>query len=366
MNSTFKYWEVSGSQQLVATGLDHITIDSGNNIIITSNAAAQPYQSIRFDTVSNPTFANVTAGAFFFANGDPLSGGAAATTAISTNPPANPVIGQFWLKDDTGELYVYYNDGDSSQWITPTGSAGLPGATGPAGSPGGATGATGVAGANGATGATGVAGIQGNIGPVGATGIQGNIGPVGATGPEFLISVGDSPPGSPQSGSLWWDSAAGSLFFYYVDTDSSQWVSAAVAAAGVGGAGGTSLGSRTTATVSTSSIENSATANVSITGFKGYNLYKVQSSHAAWIRIYTSNAARTADSSRSQGTDPTPDVGIVTEVITNGAQTVVLAPAVVGFNDESPVTTSVPLAVTNLSGGANIVAVTITLVQTEA
>jgi hypothetical protein len=131
--------------------------------------------------------------------------------------------------------------------------------------------------------------------------------------------------------------------------------------------GSSGLVSRSTATVTTASVANAASTTASITGFKGYNLYKVYSSHAAWIRFYTNVAARTTDSSRTQGTDPTPDVGIVTEVITSAAgQTVTLAPAVLGFNDENPVTTAIPIAVTNLSGSAVAITVTITLVQTEA
>jgi hypothetical protein len=113
-------------------------------------------------------------------------------------------------------------------------------------------------------------------------------------------------------------------------------------------------------------VANSASTTASITGFKGYNLYKVYSSHAAWIRIYTTVAARTSDISRAQGTDPTPDVGIVTEVIAISAgQTITLAPAVLGFNDESPASNIIPIAVTNLSGASATITVTLTLVQTE-
>jgi hypothetical protein len=114
-------------------------------------------------------------------------------------------------------------------------------------------------------------------------------------------------------------------------------------------------------------MDPTVVSNVSITGFKGYNLYKVYSSQAAWVRIYTNAAARTTDSSRTQGTDPTPDVGIIAEVITSTAgQTVTLAPAVLGFNDENPVTTAIPIAVTNLSAITTTITVTLTLVQTEA
>ncbi len=402
MSSTFKYWEVTGSQQLVASGLDHITINSGNNIVITSNAADQPYQSITFGTTSNPIFNNVYASAYFYANGVQLAGnvsasgggGGGAATTISSTAPANPVVGQFWIKDDTGELYVYYNDGDSFQWIQPVGGAGPTGATGPTGSPGGATGATGlagpigatgtpgatglqgatgVAGAPGATGSTGVAGpegatgatgVQGNVGPVGATGIQGNVGPQGATGPEFTISTGETPPVSPTAGSLWWASNIGNLFFYYNDGDSSQWVSAAVAVGS--GSGGVGLGSRTTVTGNTASIANNTAGNVDVTGFKGYALYKIQTSHAAWVRIYTDTASRSADSSRAENTDPASNSGVIAEVITSAAGNVIIAPAALGFSAEATPTTNIPMAVTNKSGGTTAVTVTLTILQTEA
>lgn len=69
MNSTFKTWNVLGQANLVATGLDVVRFIPGNNITITTNAAASP-QEIRFDAanvdVSNKanivdlTTANVT------------------------------------------------------------------------------------------------------------------------------------------------------------------------------------------------------------------------------------------------------------------------------------------------------------------
>ena len=95
-------------------------------------------------------------------------------------------------------------------------------------------------------------------------------------------------------------------------------------------------------------------------------MYKIQTSHAAWVRLYVSAAARTADVSRAQGTDPAYDAGVVTEIITTGSSTVIMAPAVHGFNDESPVTTNIPVAVTNLSGSSATITVTLTLLQVES
>jgi hypothetical protein len=162
----------------------------------------------------------------------------------------------------------------------------------------------------GATGASGAPGPSG--GPTGSTGATGSPGPAGATG------VGTAP-------------------------------------------------TRTTANATTSSLANAATGNTTITGFKGYNLYKIQSSHPGWIRIYSSLAARAQDSARLVGADPSPDVGVIAEVVTTTVnQTVTLTPAIVGFNDETVPTTDIQCAVTNYSGGANAVTVTLTLVRTES
>jgi hypothetical protein len=45
----------------------------------------------------------------------------------SDSPPLNPVSGQLWWESDTGLLYVYYTDANSSQWVEVV-SSGLPGA----------------------------------------------------------------------------------------------------------------------------------------------------------------------------------------------------------------------------------------------
>ena len=54
------------------------------------------------------------------------TGGASVT--ISTTPPSSPNNGDLWWDEDEGILYIYYNDGSSTQWV----QASL-GAVGPAG-----------------------------------------------------------------------------------------------------------------------------------------------------------------------------------------------------------------------------------------
>lgn len=125
------------------------------------------------------------------------------------------------------------------------------------------------------------------------------------------------------------------------------------------------LSSRGEISGSTGNISDANSADVDITGYKGYMLYKIQTDAAAWVRIYVSDAARTADASRTEGQDPAPDAGVIAEVITTGAETVIIAPGVIGFNNESVVTNNVPLAVTNKSGGVANITVTLTAVEME-
>lgn len=70
-----------------------------------------------------------------------------ATVTSSDTAPTSPRSGDLWYRTDDSSLYVYYNDGSSSQWV---------GVSGPAG-PAGSTGAAGADGADGADGSSVVA-----------------------------------------------------------------------------------------------------------------------------------------------------------------------------------------------------------------
>lgn len=58
-------------------------------------------------------------------------------------------------------------------------------------------------------------------------------------------STGNTPPGSPTNGTLWWDSVGGQLYVWYDDGTSAQWV-AATNEQGSAGSGGTGLPSGVT------------------------------------------------------------------------------------------------------------------------
>jgi len=149
---------------------------------------------------------------------------------------------------------------------------------------------------------------------------------------------------------------------YVLSTDGSgtlTWV------AQTGGAG-TSLQSRNTVSAVTASIADAAIGNVTFTGAaKGYILYKIQTTAAAWVRLYTDISSRTADASRAEGVDPSAGAGVVAEVITTGAQTILISPGTLGFNNESSPVTEIYAAVTNKSGGTTTITVTLTILKIE-
>jgi len=130
--------------------------------------------------------------------------------------------------------------------------------------------------------------------------------------------------------------------------------------------GGGAMATRAALNGTSGSLAADGVGTINITGYKSYMLMKVATSAAAWVRIYTSEAARTADASRTEGTDPAPGAGVIAEVITTGAQTVFISPGALGWNDETVVTTNIPVRVTNKSGATAAITVTLTALQLEA
>ena len=90
-------------------------------------------------------------------------GGSGANVTVSSSAPSSPTAGDLWWDSDVGELYIYYADGDSNQWVETSGGS-------------------------------------------------------------ETVTISDNAPSSPNAGDLWWESDTGSLKIYYNDGDSSQWV----------------------------------------------------------------------------------------------------------------------------------------------
>lgn len=122
-------------------------------------------------------------------------------TSIQETAPTSPNPGDIWLNSTTGQGFVYFDDGDTTQWVDiaqpgPTGARGYTGSQGP---PEGYTGSQGIQGFAGSAappeGYTGSQGFTGSRGPPegytgsqGFTGSQGDTSLVQAVG--FAIALG--------------------------------------------------------------------------------------------------------------------------------------------------------------------------------
>ena len=131
---------------------------------------------------------------------------------------------------------------------------------------------------------------------------------------------------------------------------------------------GIGLTSRQNLVGSTSSTHaDDANENITIQVYKSYSLLKLNVSHPAWVRIYPTTAARTADSSRTISEDPTPGSGVIAQSITTTTnEDVLFTPASIGFNDDSTPSTNAYLAIMNKTGGVQSITVTMTAIKLEA
>ena len=123
------------------------------------------------------------------------------------------------------------------------------------------------------------------------------------------------------------------------------------------------LQSRTTVSA-TNAIAANGIANISMTTPKTYALLSIETSHAAWVTLYSDTASRTADSSRNETTDPVAGSGVLAEVITSGSTIQKITPASVCYNSAAANTTY--LKIVNKSAGTANVQVTLTYVALEA
>ena len=135
-------------------------------------------------------------------------------------------------------------------------------------------------------------------------------------------------------------------------------------ATGVVWANTSALTGRQTGSATTASIGNNVSADLTIAAAKTYALLKIQTSHAAWVTLYTDTASRTADASRTETTDPTPGSGVIAEVITNGATTQLISPGTIGYNSAGTETTYAKIV--NKSGATASITVTLHYVKLEA
>ena len=312
------------------------------------------------------------------ADGADGAAGADGRTVLNgaSDPTSQGVDGDFYINTATNTIFGPKTAGAWSTGVSLVGADG-------------ADGAAGAAGADGADGAAGAAGANGQGVPTGGTTgqyLRKTSGTDYATAWDTLtltdLGITDGTVGqvltTNGSGGFTFTTVSGGGGASALDdlTDvvitgpvstgqvlkynGTNWVNGTDATGGGGGA------TRGVLVGNTASIATGATGNITITGYKAYALFKIQVDGAAWVRIYTSTAARTADNARLEGTDPTPGSGVIAEVITTGADTIVISPGTIGFSNESTPSTDIVLAVTNKSGSTRVTAVTLTALQLEA
>ena len=235
---------------------------------------------------------------------------------ISATVPTNPYLGLAWVNSNTGKRYDYINDGDSYQWVQLVLDSGYGVNFGDA-----------LTGFN----TSGISEASSNLYYTNARVIAG-------------ISTG-------QISNL---SVAGNVVAGAFAGDGSQLT-------GIVG-----LASRVTNSGNTSTILANTSSNIVISGYKGYALYKIQTNAAAWVRVYTNEASRIADFSRNINTDPNFNSGVIAEMVTNDANTIVFAPAVYGFNDEASPATNISVCVVNNGTTTKSIKIDLTILKLEA
>ena len=144
----------------------------------------------------------------------------------------------------------------------------------------------------------------------------------------------------------------------YLSWNGSAWVNGPISSA-------SGLEARTTGQATAAGLANGGNANLTITASKTYALHAIQTSHAAWVTLYTDTTSRTNDAARNETTDPLPGAGVIAEVITSDGSKQRITPGTIGYNDESTPTTDAYIKVVNKSGNTNDITVTLYFVKLE-
>ena len=144
----------------------------------------------------------------------------------------------------------------------------------------------------------------------------------------------------------------------YLSWNGSAWVNGQISSA-------SGLEARTTASATANNLGNGGNADLTITAAKTYALHAIQTSHAAWVTLYTDSTSRSNDAARNETTDPLPGAGVIAEVITSDGSKQRITPGTIGYNDESTPTTDAYIKVVNKSGNTANIIVTLHFVKLE-
>jgi hypothetical protein len=99
---------------------------------------------------------------------------------------------------------------------------------------------------------------------------------------------------------------------------------------------------------------------------KGCMAIKITTDYPAWVRIYSTVAAQTADSTRVITTDPLAGSGVLLEVYTvAGTLTINLSPAAHCYNLEASPDANLPVTITNKDTTPRAITVTLVVIPME-
>lgn len=144
----------------------------------------------------------------------------------------------------------------------------------------------------------------------------------------------------------------------YLSWNGSAWVNGQISSA-------SGLEARTTGQATASNLANSSSSDLTITAAKTYALHAIQTSHAAWVTLYTDTTSRTNDAARNETTDPLPGAGVIAEVITSDGSKQRITPGTIGYNDDGTPSTNAYIKVVNKSGNTANLTVTLYYVKLE-
>jgi hypothetical protein len=138
---TGEYWRLNSSGAINNIPIGNVTANTGNftTLSVQTGVASDltPTANITYDLGSNnyrwndlwlanstiyigngTISANTTSLILTNPNGEPFTpgGGGGGTTTVSGSPPEGAAQGDIWIDSDTAIQYIYFNDGNSSQW----------------------------------------------------------------------------------------------------------------------------------------------------------------------------------------------------------------------------------------------------------
>ena len=122
----------SGYKIYTFTSSGSITFPSGQGWVLVGNTkgytgSAGAYAAIGYTGSAGSGYTGSVGGLGYTGSagaGYTGSSGTEAVVYIGTTAPTSPIAGKFWYKSDEATLYVYYNDGDTSQWVGITATGG--------------------------------------------------------------------------------------------------------------------------------------------------------------------------------------------------------------------------------------------------